>query len=456
VAASVLLPGFSAVLQDPVVVSAMPARIRAVAAIALMVGVAWTLSTDRSRVAWRVVGWGLALQVAFAFLVLRTPVGVAFFESVNGIVGALLGYAEQGGRFVFGNLVSDNVPVGSGDAGQGPFVPTAGLAARSGAFFAFRIFPNIIFFSCLMTVLYHLGIMQAVVRGVAWVMVRTMRTSGAETVCTASNIFVGMMESPLTVKPFIERMTESELMALMTAGMATISGGVLAAYAGMMLPYRPDAAGHLIAASIMSAPAAFVLAKLLVPETGHPVTSGALPVDVEKPDVNVIDAAARGASEGLRLALVVGAMLIAFIALVSLMNGVVGWVGGLAGVEGLTIEGMLGWLLSPVAWMLGVSWADAGLVGQLIGVEAVLNEFVAFVQLQGALAAGTPMEERSVVISIYALASFANFGSVAMTIAGVGEIAPSRRHDLARLGLKALLAALLAALMTAAVAGAFV
>lgn len=415
--------------------------------------VAWALSTDRKKVSWRLVAWGLGLQVAFAFIVLRTPVGIAFFDSVNGIVRALLGYAQEGGRFIFGNLVSDNIPVGSGEPGQGPFTATPGLVAQSGAFFAFRIFPNIIFISCLMTVLYHLGIMQAVVRGVAWVMQRTMRTSGAETLCAASNIFVGMMESPLTVKPFIERMTESELMVLMTAGMATISGGVLAAYAGMMLPYLPDAAGHLIAASVMSAPAAIVLAKLMVPETGEPVTAGELTVDVEKPDVNVIDAAARGASDGLRLALVVGAMLIAFIALISMANGVVGWVGGLAGVEGLTLEGMLGWLLSPLAWMLGVPWADAGFVGQLIGVDAVLNEFVAFVQLAGALGSGVSLEPRSVIISIYALASFANFGSVAMTIAGVGEIAPSRRHDLARLGLKAMLAGLLAALMTAALAG---
>lgn len=420
---------------------------------ALIVAVAWALSTDRKKVSWRLVAWGLGLQVAFAFIVLRTPVGITFFDGVNGIVRALLGYAQEGGRFIFGNLVSDNIPVGSGEPGQGPFTATPGLVAQSGAFFAFRIFPNIIFISCLMTVLYHLGIMQAVVRGVAWVMQRTMRTSGAETLCAASNIFVGMMESPLTVKPFIERMTESELMVLMTAGMATISGGVLAAYAGMMLPYLPDAAGHLIAASVMSAPAAIVLAKLMVPETGEPVTAGELTVDVEKPDVNVIDAAARGASDGLRLALVVGAMLIAFIALISMANGVVGWVGGLAGVEGLTLEGMLGWLLSPLAWMLGVPWADAGFVGQLIGVDAVLNEFVAFVQLAGALGSGVSLEPRSVIISIYALASFANFGSVAMTIAGVGEIAPSRRHDLARLGLKAMLAGLLAALMTAALAG---
>jgi CNT family concentrative nucleoside transporter len=379
---------------------------------------------------------------------------VAFFDWVNGLVSALLTYAEEGGRFIFGNLVSNNVPVGVVEGGQG-FTETPGVVARTGAVFAFRIFPNIIFVSCLMTVLYHLGIMQRVVQLLAWIMQRTLRTSGAETLCAASNIFVGLMESPLLIKPFIRGMTESELMAVMTVGMATISGGVLAAYAGMMAPFHPAAAGHLIAASVMSAPAAFVIAKLLVPETGKPDTLGVLDVEVqsEKQDVNVIDAAARGAAEGLKLALVVGAMLIAFIALVALANGVVGWAGSLAGFDGLSIEGMLGWVLAPVAWLLGVTWVDAGVIGQLIGVDFVLNEFVAFGQLQGLLQGGAELQERSVVIGIYALATFANFGSVAMTIAGLGEIAPSRRQDLARLGMKAMLAGLLAALLTATFAG---
>ena len=440
--------------QDPSFLAADPARLRAALGAVLIVMIAWTLSTDRSKISWRVVGWGLGLQFAFAGLVLQTPLGVAFFEWMNGLVSALLGYAEEGGRFLFGNLVSDNVPVGIAEGGEG-FTATPGVVARTGAFFAFRIFPNIIFVSCLMTVLYHLGVMQAVVRMVARVMQRTLRTSGAETLCAASNIFVGLMESPLVVKPFVRGMTESELMAIMTVGMATISGSVLAAYAGMMAPFHPAAAGHLIAASVMSAPAAFVIAKLLVPETAEPETMGTVDLEVrgEKPDVNVIDAAARGAAEGLKLALVVGAMLIAFIALVALANGVLGWAGGLVGLDGLTIEGMLGWVFGPVAWLLGVTWADAGVIGQLIGVDLVLNEFVAFVQLQGLLEGGAELQERSVVIGIYALATFANFGSVAMTIAGLGEIAPSRRQDLARLGIKSMLAGLLAALLTATFAG---
>lgn len=429
-------------------------RLQAVLGVAVILGAAWLMSSDRRSVPWRVVLWGLGLQIAFALVVLRTPVGVAFFQSVNTVVRALLGYAEEGSRFVFGNLVSDNIPVGQGVPGQGDFVGTPGSVARTGAFFAFRVLPNIIFVSCLMTILYHVGLMQRVVRGVAWVMQRTLGTSGAETLDAASNIFVGMMESPLVVRPFVERMTESELMAIMTAGMATISGGVLAAYAGMLFPHQPDAAGHLIAASVMSAPAALVLAKLLVPETGTPVTAGSLePGSVEHPDVNVIDAAARGAAEGLRLALVVGAMLVAFIALVSLANGGLGWIGHLMGVEGLSLEGILGHLLVPVAWLLGIPWTDAQVVGQLIGLEFVLNEFVAFARLESLLSTGAVVEPRSLVITIYALTSFANFGSVAMTIAGLGEMAPSRRHDLARLGLKAMLAGLLATLLTAAVAG---
>ena len=390
-------------------------RLQALLGAGTILGGAWLLSRDRKAVSWRLVVWGVGLQLVFAWVVLRTPVGVGFFLGVNTVVRAVLSYATEGARFVFGNLVSDNLPVGSGDPGQGPFGAAPGVVANGGAFFAFRILPNIIFVSCLMTVLYHLGVMQRVVRGVAWVMQRTLRTSGAETLNAASNIFVGLMESPLMVKPFVERMTESELLAIMTAGMATISGGVLAAYAGMLLPYEPDAAGHLIAASVMSAPAAFVLAKLLVPETGKPFTAGSLEgADVPRPDVNVIDAAARGAAEGLRLALVVGAMLVAFIALVSLANGGLGWLGGLVGVEGLTLEGLLGRALVPVAWLLGIPWSDAQVVGQLIGLEFVLNEFVAFARLESMLASGTRLEPRSLVITIYALTSFANFGSVAM------------------------------------------
>lgn len=435
---------------------AVAGRVRAGVGLVVLLGVAWLLSVDRRRISWRVVTWGLGLQIVFAVVVLKTSVGVAAFEAVNAVVHAVLYYGEQGGRFVFGNLVGNEVPVGTLD--DGGFTRAPDRVARTGAFFAFRILPNIIFVSSLMTVLYYLGVMQKVVRGVAWIMQRTLGTSGAETLCAASNIFVGLMESPLVVKPYVERMTESELMTVMTVGMATIAGTVLAAYAGMLTPFHANAAGHLIAASVMSAPAAFVMAKLMVPETGEPETLGALTEEVERPDVNVIDAAARGAGEGLRLALVVGAMLIAFIALVSMLNGLVGWSAGLFGASGVTIQGVLGALLAPVAWLLGIPWEEAGLVGRMIGVDFVLNEFVAFVELTEALgsagsAAAPVLSDRSLVIGIYAMTTFANFGSVAMTIAGLGEIAPSRRHDLARMGLRAMLAGLLASLGTAAVAG---
>lgn len=428
-------------------------RVRAGLGLLLMTVLAWLLG-GRARVPWRLVLWGLGLQLLFALVILRTPMGAAFFESMSTGVRALLGYADDGSRFVFGNLVGNNVPVGTGLAGSNdPMTPTAGTVANTGALFAFHVLPTIIFVSSLMAILYHAGIMQWLVRGVAWVMQRTMGTSGAETLCTASNIFVGLMEAPLVVKPFVGRMTSSELMAVMTAGMATVSGGTLAAYAGMLTPYFPDIAGHLIAASVMSAPAALVVAKLMVPERGSPETSDDLRVSLEKPDVNLIDAAARGAAEGLRLALAVGAMLIAFIAMVSLLNALIGWGGGLVGVEGLTFQGILGWVLQPVAWMVGVAWADAAVVGELIGLKTVINEFVAFLQLQESLVAGGGPGPRSLVIATYGLAGFANFGSVAMLLAGLGEIAPGRRRDLARLGIRALIGGTLAALMTAAVAG---
>lgn len=428
-----------------------PARVRAALGLGALVGLAWLMSTDRTRIAWRVVWWGIGLQVVFAVIVLRTPLGVVAFEPVNQMVRAVLHYGEEGARFIFGNLVREQVPVGT--VTDGTFSRAPGRVAQTGAFFGFRILPSIIFVSSLMTVLYHLGIMQKVIRVVASLMQRTMRTSGAETLCTASNIFVGMMESPLVVKPYVERMTESELMTIMTAGMATIAGTVLAVYAEMLLPFHADAPGHLVAASIMSAPAAFVMAKLLVPETGVPNTAGVLTEEVSRPDVNVIDAAARGAAEGLRLALVVGAMLIAFIALVGMLNGMIGWLGALVGVPGISLEGLLGAGLAPVAWLLGIPWGDAVFVGQMIGIDFVLNEFVAFASLSEALTGGRVLSDRSLVIAIYALTTFANFGSVAMTIAGLGAIAPSRRHDLARLGLKAMLAGLMASLSTAALAG---
>jgi CNT family concentrative nucleoside transporter len=428
-------------------------RLRSVLGLLALTGIAWLMSVDRARVAWRVVAWGISLQLVFALFILKTPVGVSIFETMNVVIVALLGFTVDGARFLFGNLVYNTVPVGAGDPGQGAFTEMPGMVANTGGFFAFNVLPTIIFFSSLMTVLYHLGIMQRAVKGVAWVMQRTMKTSGAETLSAAGNIFVGQTEAPLLIKPFVERMTMSELMAVMTAGFATVAGGVMAAYVGMLLLYFPDIAGHLMAASVMSAPAALVVAKLMVPETETAETAGRLDFSVERPDVNVIDAAARGASEGLYLALNVGALLLAFVALIYMFNGMLGWVGGLAGLEGLTLEAILGWVLAPLAWLMGVPWADAPQIASLMGVKTVLNEFFAYIQLAGVLGGEHDLQPRSIVIVTYALAGFANFSSIAIQLGGIGGIAPSRRHDLSRLGLRAMIGGSIAAFMTATVAG---
>jgi|AP95_1055475.scaffolds.fasta_scaffold06915_2 CNT family concentrative nucleoside transporter len=428
-------------------------RLRSILGLLVLAGIAWGLSVDRKNVPWRIVLWGISLQIIFAFLILRTPLGAQVFDVMNTVVVALLGYTVDGASFIFGNLVYDNVPVGNGPAGQGAFTATPGQVANTGAFFAFNVLPTIIFFSSLMTVLYHVGIMQLAVKGVAFVMQRTMKTSGAETLSAAGNIFVGQTEAPLLIKPFVDRMTMSELMAVMTGGFATVAGGVLAAYVGILVAYFPDIAGHLMAASVMSAPAALVVAKLMYPEDEEPETAGTLEISIDKPDVNVIDAAARGASEGLFLALNVGAMLLAFIALVYMMNGILGWAGGLFGFEGLSFELILGWVLAPLAWLMGVPWVDAPTVASLMGVKTVLNEFFAYFQLAGALGSGTGLQPRSIIIATYALSGFANFSSIAIQLGGIGGIAPGRRHDLSRLGLRAMIAGSIAAFMTATVAG---
>jgi CNT family concentrative nucleoside transporter len=434
----------------------LAARLRSLVGLLALGGIAWALSTDRRRIPWRLAAWGIALQVLFALFILKTPLGERLFDGAGQLVVGLLGFTLDGASFVFGNLVYDTVPVGI--VGQGGFSAMPDQVARTGAAFAFFVLPTIIFFSALMTVLYHLGVMQVAVRSVAWVMQRTLRTSGAETLSAAGNIFVGQTEAPLLIKPFVQRMTRSELMALMTGGFATVAGGVLAAYVGMMVTYFPDVAGHMLAASVMSAPAALVVAKLMHPETEEPETSGSLEIVVEKPDVNVIDAAARGAAEGLHLALNVGAMLLAFVALIHLCNGVLTWAGGVVGLPGLTFEAVLGWALAPLAWLMGVPWSDAPTVGSLLGVKTVLNEFVAYLQLAGTLGAasagGEPtLEPRSVIIATYALSGFANFGSIAIQIGGIGGIAPERRHDLSELGLRAMIGGSIAAFMTATIAG---
>ena len=441
-------------------------RLQSVLGLAILLLIAWALSLNRERFPWRVVAWGLSLQLVFALFILRTPAGESIFAYLNDVVVALLGFTEDGARFLFGNLVLNNIPVAVGEPGNVPPSGDPGLVANAGAFFAFNVLPTIIFFSSLMAVLYHMGVMQAVVKGVAWVMMRTMRTSGAETLSAAGNIFVGQTEAPLLIKPFVEKMTMSELNAVMTGGFATVAGGVLAAYVGMLVAFFPDIAGHLIAASVMSAPAALVVAKVMVPEDGVPETRESLSVHVETIDANVIDAAARGAGDGLRLAANVGAMLLAFVALVYLLNALLGWGAGLLGITGLlqnsgaleadaplTLQALLGWIFAPLAWVMGVPWADAVQVGSLMGIKTVLNEFFAFLDLSVLLATGADLSPRSVVIATYALAGFANFSSIAIQIGGIGGIAPSRKSDLAILGMRAMIGGTIAAFMTATVAG---
>jgi CNT family concentrative nucleoside transporter len=431
------------------------ARLMGLVGIATMVGLAWLLSSDRRRVPWRLVATGVVLQGALGFLVLKTGVGRALFNGANVVFTRLLGFTEEGARFIFGNLVRNNVPVATPLGTPADMAPLAepGQWAATGAYFAFSVLPTIIFFSALMSVLYYLGIMQRVVQGMAWVFQRLLGTSGAETLSATGNIFVGQTEAPLLIKPFVGAMTISELNTVMVGGFATIAGGVMAAYVGMLSPYFPDIAGHLLTASVMNAPAGLLISKILVPETGEPATRGNVKVEIAKHEANVIEAAAGGAAQGLQLALNVAAMLLAFIALIALINAVLLWGGGLVGVEGLTLERILGWVLAPLAWLMGVPWSDAGTVGSLIGVKTAVNEFVAYLQLAGMMGEGGGLSARAEIISTYALLGFANFSSIAIQIGGIGGLAPERRGDLARLGLKAMIGGNLAAFMSASLAG---
>jgi CNT family concentrative nucleoside transporter len=309
----------------------------------------------------------------------------------------------------------------------------------------------------MMTVLYHLGLMQRLVRAFAWLMQRTMRTSGAESLAAAANVFVGQTEAPLLVAPFVSAMTRSELHAVMVGGFATVAGGVMATYV-IFLQHIPGIAGHLVTASIMSAPAALAIAKVLVPEDGTPATAGNVRLEVDRPDANTIEALARGASEGLRLALNVGAMLLAFVAALELVNWLVGLIGQVfpegSALHGLTFSTLLGWLFSPFAWMMGVPWSEAGTVGQLLGEKLVLTEFVAYSHLGQMLSGSEPvLSQRSAIIASYALCGFANFASIGIQIGGIGGIAPDRRRDCAQLGMLAMVGGTLAAFLTATIAG---
>lgn len=430
----------------------MHERLVGLLGMAVMIGIAVLLSYDRRRIDWRLVASGLALQAAFGLVVLKTAAGRAFFDQIGRLVTGLLGFQEQGARFVFGNLVQSTVPVGVPNP-NGALDASAGYVAATGSYFAFNVLPTIIFFSALMSVLYYLNVMQLVVKGIAWVMQKTLRTSGAETLSASGNIFLGQTEAPLLIKPFVREMTQSELVTVMVGGFATVAGGVLAAYVGMLRGSFPDIAGHLLAASVMNAPAGLYLSKILLPETGAPVTRGTLRMQVEKTDRSVIEAAASGAGQGLQLALNVGAMLMAFVALVALLNAGLGWLGGLVGHPEASLQVILGQLLRPLAWVMGVPWHDTTYVGGLIGVKTALNEFVAYAQFAGDLGGGVTLDPRSVVILTYALLGFANFSSIAIQLGGIGGLAPERRSEIARFGLRAMIAGNLAAFTSASLAG---
>ena len=442
----------------------------------VILGIAYLMSNNRSKISLRVVVWGTLLQLFFAVLVLpnspfNTGVKAAlgwqmgpgewFFSVMNDAIVKLLSFTIDGARFVFGNLVNNNVPLGMGEPGNAPPGPLPGAVASIGAYFAFSVLPTIIFFSALMTVLYHLGVMQKVVAFVAWIMKRCLRTSGAETLSASANIFLGQTEAPLVVKPFVEEMTHSELMCIMVGGFATVAGGVMAAYVGMLKDYFPDIAGHLMSASIMSAPAAMVMAKIIYPETKEPKTKGGAKLSVPEMNANIIDAAANGAATGLQLALNVGAMLIAFIALISLANFGVEKVGSLVNLVlgtslKIDLQTIFGIVNAPLCWIMGVPWVDCVTIGTLLGERLAINEFVAYLHLADLAAKGIHLQYRSYVIVTYALCGFANFSSIAIQIGGIGALAPARRHDLARLGLKAMFGGLLASYMTGTVAGLFV
>ncbi len=433
--------------------------------IGVQIAICYGLSTDRKKIDWKLVVWGITLQLIFAFLILKTDSGKMVFNYLNDAVVKMLSFTEKGAAFVFGNLVNFVVPVGVSNPAAAPELASqlSGLKlnATTGAFFGFNVLPTIVFFSAFMAILYHLGIMQRLVYYVAMIMQKTMKTSGAESLSAAANIFVGQTEAPLVIKPYVEKMTYSELCCVMTGGMATIAGGVMAGYVSMLKDTIPGIAGHLVAASVMSAPAALVFAKMLVPETEVPVTSGNLELRIEKIDQNVIDATARGCSEGMSLALNVAAMLIGFIALIAMGDHIWGVFANFVGLEKYnTLDSMFGLIASPFAWLLGVPVQDISIAGALLGKKTVLNEFVAYADLGGylngtTLVNGQPVElaMRTRVILSYALCGFANLGSIGIQLGGIGGIAPNRRGDLAKLGIRALIAGTFASFLTANIAG---
>ena len=396
----------------------------------VIMGLAWLIGDRNRKISYRIVIGGLLLQFALALFILKTWVGVGIFTAIGDLAAALLGYVGAGSAFVFGDQYAHH-------------------------FFAFRVLPTIIFISSLMAILYHLGVLQRVIVGFAWVMQRTLRTSGSETLAAAANVFIGQTEAPLVIRPYVAGMTRSELMALMTGGFATIAGSVFAVYVSFGAE-----AGHLVAASVISAPASLLIAKLMIPETEQSLTLGRVSVSVERTHGNVMDAMSAGALDGLRLALNVAALLIAVLGLVAMVDGALGlvggWVGGWFGQSWeWSLAAVFGYAFAPFAFLMGIPWNECVRAGELLGTKMVLNEFVAYQTLGAWTEPGSDvaLSERTKTILTYALCGFANFGSVGIQIGGIGGIAPERRLDLAKLGIRAMLGGTFAMMMTACVAG---
>ena len=452
--------------QPELFVDILSAILRAAFGLAVILGVAVLVSEDRRKMPWRMVAWGLGIQIALAVLILKgTDMGAAWaplgwpkalFAWISSLFVHVLGFTSAGAEFIFGDLAR------TPEEGMPPGTPL--VTGRSwGSAFAFQVLPTIIFFGSLMAVLYHLGVMQRTVSVMARVVRRALGTSGAESLSAVANIFIGQTEAPLVIRPYLKEMTRSEIMAVMAGGMATIAGGVMAAYILFLGASYAASEGvamnvaqlrfaeHLLGASLMAAPAALVIAKIMVPETGTPATSGKSATAASVQSKNVLDAAASGAGDGLKLALNIAAMLIAFLALIAMLDFILGWLSGLFGAE-LTLGHVLGWAFAPVAWCMGVPLADVTEFGSLVGISIVANEFVAYMQLAGEISLGT-LHPKTVVMATFALCGFANFSSIAIMIGGIGPLAPSQKPLLASLGPRAVLAGTLANMMTATIAG---
>src|SRR3989440_11088647 len=415
-------------------------QLRLISALGLvaMVGCAWLLSNKRKLFPWRTVIWGMLLQFVFAIFILKTPIGLRLFQGAQVVMDQLNACAYEGAKMVFG-------PLGDGEMLRKTFGPSGGYV------FAISVTATIILISSLSSLFYHWGVLQKVVAAMAWVMMKTMRTSGSESLAGATNIFLGQTEAALVIKPYLPKMTQSEMMALMVTGMSTIATGVMAVYAGM----EGLSAGHILTASVLGAPAGLLASKVMFPETEPSETGERCHFETKKTATNSIDALCTGASEGAMLSINVMGMLIAFVALVALVNGLVIWPQHALGMQSpFTIQQMLGWMNAPFAWLMGVPWNDCPFIGRILGERIVLNEFVGYLDLSTFVKTNPgAVDPRSVTLASYALCGFANFSSIAIQIGGIGALTPERRHDLARLGLKSMIAGVLACYLFAAVVG---